>query len=376
VGDIRRGDTLISPSTFNAVWEVDTEVRLLQGSPPLKDSSEISFHAFTSGVSARVSLYDSKILEPGQSGLAKLKLNHPIVLLPHDRFVLRQPSPPATIGGGEVLDATPIPKLPRVKRIEWLKALRNSSPEGQLLLRVTRRHSDGISAEHLSRESGLAPEATSESMIPLIASQQVVLINEKYYISAPALSSAASRVLSEVKLKITDTLNPGWKRSELKHRTGLNEVVSQFVITMLEREQKLTLREDRVVLAGSTANTNSVDSQKVAALAQAYASAGMNAPLLQSVAGLLKVGEPELRRLMTVLLRDKVLVKLGGDDLYMHRDALGKLYAQVRTLRGQLMDVGRFKQMTGLSRKYAIPLLEHLDREHITRKQGDSRLVL
>jgi selenocysteine-specific elongation factor len=213
-------------------------------------------------------------------------------------------------------------------------------------------------------------------MIPLIASQQVVLINEKYYISAPALSSAASRVLSEVKLKITDTLNPGWKRSELKHRTGLNEVVSQFVITMLEREQKLTLREDRVVLAGSTANTNSVDSQKVAALAQAYASAGMNAPLLQSVAGLLKVGEPELRRLMTVLLRDKVLVKLGGDDLYMHRDALGKLYAQVRTLRGQLMDVGRFKQMTGLSRKYAIPLLEHLDREHITRKQGDSRLVL
>jgi selenocysteine-specific elongation factor len=156
----------------------------------------------------------------------------------------------------------------------------------------------------------------------------------------------------------------------------LNETVFQFALRFLERERKIALQEDRVLLCGSAPKATDADAQKLAALAQAYATAGMNAPLIQSVAGLLKVGEPELRRLMTVLLRDKVLVKIGNEDLYMHRDVLGKLYAQVRNLRGQIVDVGTFKQLTGLSRKYAIPLLEHLDRERITRKQGDSRLVL
>ena len=376
LADIRRGDTLVVPSTFDAVSEIDVELRLLHGSPALKDNSEVSFHAFTSGVSARVSLYESKTLQPGETALAKFKLGHPIVLLPGDRFVLRQPSPPLTVGGGQVLDVAPIPKVPRAKRIEWLKALRDSSAERQLLLRIERRHLDGISADALTRESGLAPQAIAQLTTPLVCSKQVALINENQYISTIALNSALGRVLSEVNSKTTDALNAGWKRSELRHRAGLNEAVFQFVIKTLERERKVALQEDRVVLFGSVPRASTADSQKLAALAQAYASAGMNAPLLQSVAAHLKIGEPEIRRLMTVLLRNKVLVKIGNEDLYMHRDTLLKLYAQVRNLRGQLVDVGRFKQLTGLSRKYAIPLLEHLDREHITRKQGDSRLVL
>jgi len=376
LSEIRRGDTLVAPSTFDAVSEIDVELTLVRESPALKDNFEISFHAFTSAAPARISLYESRTLQPGGTALAKVKLSDPIVLLPSDRFVLRQLSPALTIGGGEVLDTVPLPRLSRTKRVEWLKTLRLASPEAKLLLRITRREAAGISRDSLVRESGLAPAKLAERINSLVSSGQVVPVGDDHYVGRPAVVSALTRVLSEVRSKAGDALNPGWKRSELRHKSGLNEVVFQFALKTLERERKITLQEDRVLLCGSSPKGTDADAQKLAALAQAYASAGMNAPLIQSVAGLLKVGEPELRRLMTLLLRDKVLVKIGNEDLYMHRDVLGKLYAQVRNLRGQVVDVGRFKQLTGLSRKYAIPLLEHLDRERITRKQGDSRLVL
>src|SRR3954451_3783054 len=93
LADIRRGDTLVSPGTFEAVREIDVELSLLHGSPALKDNAEVSFHAFTSSTTARVSLYESRALQPGENCLAKIKLSELVVLLPGDRFVLRQLSP-------------------------------------------------------------------------------------------------------------------------------------------------------------------------------------------------------------------------------------------------------------------------------------------
>jgi selenocysteine-specific elongation factor len=89
---------------------------------------------------------------------------------------------------------------------------------------------------------------------------------------------------------------------------------------------------------------------------------------------MLNLKESEMRRLVTLLLRDKILVKIG--TLYIHQGPLETLRGRIRELRGQTLDVAGFKQMTGLSRKYAIPLLEYLDRQRVTRKDGDLRLVL
>lgn len=114
----------------------------------------------------------------------------------------------------------------------------------------------------------------------------------------------------------------------------------------------------------------------LSAIAAAYEAAGLAAPSASEVAGNLGLSESEMRRLMTLLLREKTLVKMGSENLFMHSNALGKLCAQLRDLRGQTIDVASFKQRTGLSRKYAIPLLEYLDRERVTRKEGDARLIL
>ena len=91
---------------------------------------------------------------------------------------------------------------------------------------------------------------------------------------------------------------------------------------------------------------------------------------------MLKLKEGETRRLVTLLLREKILVQMGSENLFVHHEALARLRSEMSQLRGQTVDVGRFKQITGLSRKYAIPLLEYLDRQRITRKVGDHRLVI
>jgi selenocysteine-specific elongation factor len=88
------------------------------------------------------------------------------------------------------------------------------------------------------------------------------------------------------------------------------------------------------------------------------------------------MSDSEVRKQITMLLREKTLVRMGSDHLFLHADALEGLKAQLRTIRGRHLDVAAFKQLTGLSRKYAIPLLEYLDREHITRRQDGTRIVL
>jgi selenocysteine-specific elongation factor len=114
----------------------------------------------------------------------------------------------------------------------------------------------------------------------------------------------------------------------------------------------------------------------LSAITEIYRKAGLSAPLVSEVAGVLRVEESEMRGPITLLLREKILIPMGSKNLFIHHEALARLRSEISELRGQTVDIARFKQITGLSRKYAIPLLEYLDRERITRKTGDHRLVI
>jgi selenocysteine-specific elongation factor len=107
-----------------------------------------------------------------------------------------------------------------------------------------------------------------------------------------------------------------------------------------------------------------------------YVKAGIAPPLLLEASERLKISPTDLREAMTLLLRSKRLVRLGSDDLYIHCDAVAKLSAGLAAHRGEAFDVGRFKSFTGLTRKHAIPLLEYLDRAHITRNVAGTRIVI
>ncbi|MGB8538316.1 MAG: selenocysteine-specific translation elongation factor [Acidobacteriaceae bacterium] len=367
VSELGRGQTLAAPETLTAVTTIDVEAALLPGVSPLKHGALVHFHAFTSNTVAKALIYGRGRFEAGSSRLLRIKLQSPILLTAGDPFVLRQVSPPATIGGGRVLDANPLQRLRKIQAMEWLEALRTAPAEGQILLRVTRRRMEGLSRRRLMVETGLAPEAADRLLQPLILSRRLLQIPGEILLGSEAFDAASEAIRSVLQQHAN-----GVKRSELKTRTSLRPEILDFLLQRLARAEKLQLSGE-LVYPVQTAQP--APDPALSAIAAIYRQAGLSAPLLSEVSAMLKREESEMRGLVTLLLREKILVQMGSENLFMHHEALARLRSEISELHGQTVDVARFKQMTGLSRKYAIPLLEYLDRQRITRKVGDHRLV-
>jgi selenocysteine-specific elongation factor len=370
VSEVSRGQTLVAPETLIAVNVVDVEAWLLPGSSPLKHGAQVHFHAFTSNTLGKVLLYGGGRFEPGSKRLARVKLQDPIVLTAGDAFVLRQVSPPATIGGGRTLDANPIPRLRKMQAMEWLEAMREASVEERLRLRVVRRGSEGLSLQHLRAETGLTREAAQRIVEPLIVRLEVVPIPAEILIDRRAFDAAGLAVLRALQQH-----RKGLKRSELQSRASFRSGMLDSLLEHLAGAGKLRL-DGELIYPDTAGEGRSDRDPSLTAVAEIYRSAGLTAPSVSEVVATLKRSEGEIRGVITLLLREKTLVPIGIENLFMHQDALARLRSEIGKLRGQTLDVGRFKQLTGLSRKYAIPLLEYLDRQRITRKLGDQRLVL
>ena len=370
ITDVHRGQTLVSPRTIAAVDTIDVEVRLLKSAPALKHRASVHFHAFTSETMARVSFYGYEVMRPGTDRLMRIKLAEPIVLVPGDRFVLRQPSPAGTIGGGSVLDAHPEPRQRKAATFAWLEQLNTSSPTRQVVLRVGRRKTNGITVPALSSETGWTVDAVRRQMSPALESGELLLVSGELLISLEAFVAATRAITA--RLQASQAI----KSSELRSQTALSPEVFNSVVSTLVREQKIRVCDETVSIFSAGDQSPNGETDRLKAVAQAYEAAGLGPPSVVEVAQRLNLTEAEMRRLVTVLQRNKTLVRMGSDNLFIHSEALKQLAAQLTALRGSVMDVARFKQLTGLSRKYAIPLLEYLDRQRITRIQGDHRLVL
>jgi selenocysteine-specific elongation factor len=374
--EIYRGQTVLETGRLAAADTIDVEVTMLPNAPKLKHGGRVHFHAFSSETLAKVSLYQYESVAPGGARLLRLRLEKPIVLAPGDRFVLRQPSPAMTIGGGRVLDAQPISGLRKSECLKWLEQLRSVPVAQQLFLRISRRGLRGLHLSGLPAECGLTAEAIATLTNPLIVAGKLVRTQYDLLLTIEDLERAEYSVMSGFARRAKGTANSSVRRSELRSHTRLSPELFDFVLERLEREHKLRVQQEWVFPFESDGQPSEKDRRLLSSVAESFEAAGLSTPSSEEVANKLAIDPSEMRRLMTLLLRDKTLVKLETEELYFHRTALTKLRSQVADLRGQTIDVARFKQLTGLSRKYAIPLLEYLDRERATRKVGERRLVL
>jgi selenocysteine-specific elongation factor len=150
-----------------------------------------------------------------------------------------------------------------------------------------------------------------------------------------------------------------------------------LVLEGLAQQKKLEVSGDLVRLPGRGVVMKDEEAESKKTIEEAFSRAGLRVPALHEVLAALRIDRSRAAKIVTLLLRDRVLVKVS-DELVFHRTALEQLRAQVaaRKLKSPVIDVAAFKEMTGISRKYAIPLLEYLDRERVTKRVGDSRQIL
>ena len=193
--------------------------------------------------------------------------------------------------------------------------------------------------------------------------------------AAQALKSDAIAVVEEFHRR--NPLVRGIGTEELREQLDAPADVFAALLEMLVREKKLEVAGELAHLPGRGVVMKDEEAESKKTIEAAFASAGLKVPALKDVLAGLKVDKPRAQKIVTLLLRDKVLIKIS-EELVFHRDALADLRKRMASEKAKSpkIDVSRFKDLAGVSRKYAIPLLEYLDREHVTRRVGDERVIL
>jgi selenocysteine-specific elongation factor len=372
--DLARGMTLATAHTFRPTSRVDALLSLLPSAKSLKDGARVHFHAYTTETIAEARLYGVKQLKPGDETYAQLRFAQPMLLLPGDRFIVRQFSPVVTIGGGVMLDASPPTRKQRAEdAIAFLKIMREGSPEEALAARAARRGAIGLRLDDIPGEMNIQREEATK-----LAVKAGLVWCDPVLVAPAAFAEVKADVLRALK-KFHDA-NPlvaGMSKEELRDRINLGPEVFYSVLGNLAEEKKLEVAGELVHLPGRGVVMKDEEAESKKIIEQAFASAGLKVPSLKEVLAGLKVDKIRAQKIVTLLLRDKVLIKIS-EDLVFHQSALMDLRHKIGALKttAPKIDVARFKDITGVSRKYAIPLLEYLDRERVTRRVGDERVIL
>jgi selenocysteine-specific elongation factor len=388
VGEIARGDTLCARRAFEPTQRLDALVELLPDARPLRHGSRVRFHQGTTELLGRVAVAADRVeratlaqIEPGMDAYARIRLETPAVLTRGDRFILRAYSPSITIGGGVVLDPHP-PRI-GVRTTTALERFRRlDGPDGTegvdsaVLAMVDERGESGLPTDALISRAGLAPSSAEASIGRLVRAGSIVRVAD-LLVSPLVLRGLGERLLTALKTHHqAQPLSEGLPREEARERLfGRSSLhVFDHVLATLAAERQIVVR-DRLALAGHRVALSGEDSRTRDEIERILRDAGLAPPDAATLQTLVNAPAPIVDRIAALLVRQKTLVKL--DALLFHADALAQLKADVRGLKANArVDVPAFKERYGLTRKYAIPLLEYLDRERITRRVGDARVVL
>ena len=242
--------TLAPPATFEATRRVDVRLRLLSSAPrPLKDRARVHFHSYTMETVAEVVLHGTKQIFPGEEAFARLKLPERALLLPGDRFIIRQFSPVVTIGGGVVLDAAPIPRMPG--HGDFLQVLADGNGEAIVRARIARRHHEGISISRLVAETGWAKNVIESHLAQALRTGEVVRAGERF-LHRPALESLKLHIVKTAEnFHKKNPLVSGISKEELRAQVDAIPEVFETAAAMLAGEKKLEVGWRPGAIAGA-----------------------------------------------------------------------------------------------------------------------------
>jgi selenocysteine-specific elongation factor len=402
-----RGMALAAPGRFACTSQIDARITLLATSPRLKHRARAHFHQGTSQTIAEIHLLEGADVGPRGSALAQLRLADPLLLLPGDRFILRQFSPVVTIGGGQVLDAFPTRHAAkdRARAVAQLRVLEDagkrdsadrinpsrvneymlaafvsSTPAGMTIDSLIAR-TGWLEEEVQSAAQALANAAPANA--PPANTQKLRIVSQKPFIvaSVDVVQACAARILAELdRFHRKNPLVEGAPKENIRERTaaGILPEVFRAALDGLVVSGRVALAGDLVKRSGRGMDLRPEEALAKEQIERQFVQAGLAAPAVEQVLAGLPVETRRAEKLLQLLLREQVLVRVSR-ELVLHSAAVNKLrelLAEYKVVRGSRLGVGEFKELAGVSRKYAIPLLEYFDRAGVTRREGDARVIL
>jgi selenocysteine-specific elongation factor len=383
--EVSRGMVVAAPGRFEATSRLSARIVLLGSARKLKNRARVHFHHGSSETIAEVQLLGAPEMAPGSSALANLRLADATLALPGDRFILRQFSPVVTIGGGTVLH------IPR---------LRLRGPQAATFLELQERGLNGDSAARAAAlEAMVCAEAQGSTLANLVmrtgwseeeirktaealAAERRLRISQPFVAVSPAVVAAcANRLGNEVeRFHRANPLLEAISKEDLRTRcaSALRPEIFRAALEDAVAAGKLAVAGDLVKRAGRSIDLQPKEARAKEQIEREFARAGLSTPGVEQVLASVPVELAQAQKLFELLVRERVLLKIGS-DVVLHRDAvqrLTKLLADYKKRRGDRLAVADFKELAGVSRKFAIPLLEYLDRSGLTKRVGDYRVIL
>ena len=384
LGQVERGMVLTVPHLFRPTQLVDVKLHLLPTAPrPLKNLVKVRFHQGTSEILARVALMKQDTLPPGESAFAQLRLDSATFCLHGDPFIIRQFSPTMTIGGGRVLNPHPAKYRAAAKNIlADLQLLDQDSLEQKIVVFVDTHDNRVIDLGKLNSLLGLKESELDGLCRRLAAAGRIVLVPGPTPILVPParVEELEQKTVAEVELyHRNNPLQKGVSREELRRKIydELPLELYRFCLEDLAKKKKLSLLEENVALHGRAVTLSNTGEQLRNTIESLFRESAYLPPPLTELLGTVPGNPEEVRKIYFWMVKEKILVKIS-EDLCYHRLVLEEMKQKIRASfpTGSKFGVAEFKDLFALTRKHAIPLLEFLDRERFTRRQGNDRILL
>ena len=375
-GALVRGAVVATPGFFTMTERFDARLKLLPEAPrPLKFRDPIHLHMGTAKVTARVALLDRDELQPGDSVLAQIHLDSPLVAHRQDRFIIRSYSPMTTIGGGQIIDPAPVKhKRFRAEVMQALKEL--ESGEGSFIVQKL-AELGCVKLKELEQASGLGRERVTALLDNLAATDQVCRLGDQWVTAETA--RAWQRVLEDVvgNYHRDNPLLPGIPHATLKAALPAKVAPKAFdqLLGDLVDSGLLAQRQEWIARVDFTPIPTGEQSLLLQKLEKVYLEAGVEAKGRVDMLALANVPDTQVEDLLAYLFANGTLVRLN-DDSYIHREAYRKTLAALKAhFAGQeTLTLAQFRDLIGSARKQTQAILEYFDALKYTMRKGDERV--
>ncbi len=382
IGELDRGQVLAAQGSLQPTHRLDVKLQFLHSAPkPLKHRARVRVYLGTAEILGRVILLDREELEPGDEAYIQLQMEEHVAAARGDHLVIRSYSPMRTIGGGVVVDPTAI-KHKRYRE-ELIKAL-NTAEKGtpaELLEQYLAANARLYTPADLTAGTGLTAETVAGALRELLDQGHAVKLvyeGEKTYLSVQVMDSWEDKIkqaLTEYHQKYP--LREGYPKEELRSRLfpALSNKHFQMLLLGLEQTGRLDLRANSVAISGFLPQPGSAQSTAIKQLEKIYLANPYQPPGWSDATQEAGINKDD-QEILNYLLNRGTLVKIA-DGMFFHHRALAEIMALVKNHlleKGELL-LGELRDLLQTSRKYALPLLEYMDREKFTRRVGDKRVA-
>jgi selenocysteine-specific elongation factor len=378
--DLHRGQQVVTPNTLRASQVITAQIELLTdsfgGAKPLKEQTRIRFHHLASELLGTIRFVDETEgeLRPGERAVVQIRLESPVVAVAGDRFVIRRYSPAFTIGGGVIIDAH-LPKLSRGTRGELLQILAEGTLAERVELMAKLEGLRGLTLAEVQARTGIRIDTLRQQLKKL---PNVADAGDRRWIHNDVISAFRKRAMEFLQRFFQQnrmSLNVPKGEFVQKLIPHADPAVVNFLLQDLAREKIITMEGDALDVPGRSKKLGGAEGELARNIESRFAEAGLAPPPVSELIKAIPQKPKVIEGVVSFLVKQGSLVRLG-EGIYLHRDALAAAKERMSVRKGDTIDVGEFKEYFGLSRKIAIPLLEWFDREAVTKRIGDTRLVL